>query len=30
VMPCTAFGGYLPANTIARSQQAVSMVPRPD
>jgi NDP-sugar pyrophosphorylase family protein len=30
VMPCTAFGGYLPANTIARSQQAVTLVPRPD
>ncbi len=28
VMPCTAFGGYLPARTIARHQQTVTTRPR--
>jgi NDP-sugar pyrophosphorylase family protein len=30
VMPLTAFGGYLPAATIARSRQAVTTMPRRD
>ncbi len=30
VMPCTAFGGYLPAGTIARNQQTVMTRPRRD
>lgn len=30
VMPCTAFTGYLPANTIARSRQPVTTMPRRD
>jgi NDP-sugar pyrophosphorylase family protein len=30
VMPCMAFGGHLPAATIARSRQAVTTLPRRD
>jgi UDP-N-acetylglucosamine diphosphorylase / glucose-1-phosphate thymidylyltransferase / UDP-N-acetylgalactosamine diphosphorylase / glucosamine-1-phosphate N-acetyltransferase / galactosamine-1-phosphate N-acetyltransferase len=30
VMPCTAFGGYLPPATIARSRQTVTTLPRRD
>lgn len=30
VMPLTAFGGYLPAATIARTRQAVTTMPRRD
>jgi NDP-sugar pyrophosphorylase family protein len=30
VMPCMSFGGYLPANTIARVKQTVTTVPRRD
>ena len=30
VMPCTAFSGYLPAGTLARSQQTVTTTPRRD
>ncbi len=30
VMPCTAFGGYLPAATIARVRQAITALPRRD
>jgi UDP-N-acetylglucosamine diphosphorylase / glucose-1-phosphate thymidylyltransferase / UDP-N-acetylgalactosamine diphosphorylase / glucosamine-1-phosphate N-acetyltransferase / galactosamine-1-phosphate N-acetyltransferase len=30
VTPCTAFGGYLPAGTIARTRQTITTVPRRD
>ncbi len=30
VMPCTAFSGYLPADTIARMRQTITTVPRQD
>ena len=30
VMPCTAFGGYLPAGTIARPRQAITTLARRD
>ena len=30
VMPCTPFGGYLPADTIARTRQVISTLPRRD
>ena len=30
VTPCTAFGGFLPAGTIARSRASVSTIPRRD
>jgi NDP-sugar pyrophosphorylase family protein len=30
VMPCTAFGGYLPAATIARSRHVIATMPRRD
>ncbi len=30
VMPCTAFSGYLPADTIARTRQAITTLPRRD
>ena len=30
VMPCTAFGGYVPAATIARVRQAITTLPRRD
>lgn len=30
VTPCTAFSGYLPADTIARSRASVSTIPRRD
>ena len=30
VMPCTAVGGYIPADTIARVRQTVTMIPRRD
>ena len=30
VMPCTAFGGYLPAGTIARTRQVITTLPRRD
>jgi hypothetical protein len=30
VMPCTAFGGYVPANTVARTRHAITMMPRRD
>ena len=30
VMPAMAFGGWLPANTIAKSRQAVTLLPRRD
>lgn len=30
VMPCTAFGGYVAANTVARTRQAITTIPRRD
>jgi NDP-sugar pyrophosphorylase family protein len=30
IMPLTAFGGYLPANTLGRSRQVISAIPRRD
>jgi NDP-sugar pyrophosphorylase family protein len=30
VMPCTAFGGYVPANTVARTRHTVTTMPRRD
>lgn len=30
IAPCTSFGGYLPANTIARARQTIATVPRRD
>ena len=30
IAPCTSFGGYLPANTIARVRQTIATVPRRD
>lgn len=30
VTPCTSFGGYLPAATIARTRQAITTLPRRD
>lgn len=30
IMPCTAFGGYVPANTVARTRQAITTMPRRD
>jgi NDP-sugar pyrophosphorylase family protein len=30
IAPCTSFGGYLPANTIARSRQTITTVGRRD
>jgi acetyltransferase-like isoleucine patch superfamily enzyme len=30
VMPCTAFSGYVPANTVARTRHAITTIPRRD
>jgi NDP-sugar pyrophosphorylase family protein len=30
IAPCTSFGGYLPANTIARARQTITTVARRD
>ena len=30
VMPCTAFGGYVAANTVARTRHAITTMPRRD